>query len=84
MAKKYDLINPDHYKRYSTETIDMMVKIWGHEKTSTFCEMSAFKYRMRMGTKPGADIQTDIEKEAWYLKMADTLRRPEEQPLKES
>ena len=76
MKKNYDQINPDHYKKYSTETIDMMVKIWGYEATSTYCEMNAFKYRMRMGTKPGVDIATDLAKEAWYLKMAATTRGP--------
>lgn len=74
MADQYDYINPDHYKNYSKEVIDMMVDIYGKESTAIHCEMTAFKYRMRMGTKPGQSIERDMEKEAWYLNKAKELR----------
>jgi hypothetical protein len=76
--EKYEEINsPKHYNHYSIEVIEMMVRLWGPEATSLFCEMNAFKYRMRMGTKPDVDIQQELDKEAWYLKMANLYRRPE-------
>lgn len=72
---EYENVNhPQHYNNYSKEVIDMMVDIFGREDTIKFCEMNAFKYRMRMGTKPGNDINQDLEKEKWYLNKADELR----------
>jgi hypothetical protein len=46
----------------------MMIDIWGKEQTAIFCKLNAFKYRMRMGTKPDNDISQDLNKEKWYLK----------------
>lgn len=71
---EYDYVNPQHYKRYSTEVIDMMVKIFGVEETAQHCEMTAFKYRMRAGTKPKQSVELDFEKEQWYLNKARELR----------
>ena len=59
-------------QRYDLETIEMMRKIWGDEAVAQWCEMTAFKYRMRMGHKD--DIQQDMEKEQWYLRRAESLR----------
>lgn len=71
----YEHVNhPSHYNNYSIEAIDMMVKIWGNEKTADWCEMTAFKYRMRMGTKPENPIDQDLAKEKWYLDKAKELR----------
>ena len=61
-----------HYNQYSIELIDMMIRIWGVEKTITFCEMNAYKHRMRVGHK-GA-VAEDLAKEAWYLNKAEELR----------
>lgn len=36
--------------------------------------MTAFKYRMRMGTKPENTIEQDLEKEKWYLAKARELQ----------
>ena len=52
-------------QRYDLETIEMMRKIWGDEAVAQWCEMTAFKYRMRMGHKD--DIQKDMEKGKWYF-----------------
>ena len=47
-----DNINyPAHYNNYSFGYIDALIKLYGIEKTITFCEMIAFKYRLRMGPK---------------------------------
>ena len=71
----YDFINPDHYKKYSVEVIDMMIAIYGKEKTAAYCELNAFKYRMRMGEKPEQPIERDLEKEKWYINKANELRK---------
>jgi hypothetical protein len=66
--------HPSHYNTYSVETIDMMVRVFGKEKVADFCEINAFKYRMRMGTKPFNSIEQDLKKEQWYLNKAKELR----------
>ena len=71
----YDFINLDHYKKYSVEVIDMMIAIYGKEKTAAYCELNAFKYRMRMGEKPEQPIERDLEKEKWYINKANELRK---------
>lgn len=64
----YDFVNhPKHYNNYDVEVIDMMRRIWGHEATAIWCKLTAFKYRMRMGTKPGSSLEEDLEKERFYL-----------------
>jgi len=73
--KEYDHINPQHYENYSVEVIDMMVRIYGKSKAAIYCELTAFKYRMRMGTKPGNPIDQDLKKERWYLDKANELRK---------
>jgi len=64
--------HPKHYNQYPIEVIDMMVAIWGKEKTIDFCLMNAFKYRMRLGHKD--DIKQDLAKEQWYLDKAQELK----------
>jgi hypothetical protein len=72
--ENYDYINPNHYKGFSKETIDMMVDIWGKEAVATHCEITAFKYRMRIGSKPNQPIEQDLNKSNWYLNKAKELR----------
>ena len=64
--------HPSHYAQYPLEVIEMMVRIWGKEKVATFCEINAFKYRMRAGHKD--NVGQDLGKEAWYLEKAKELR----------
>lgn len=70
----YDYVNPSHYKAFSVETIDMMVAIWGKDAVAKHCEMCAFKYRMRVGTKPEQPIDRDLAKAKWYTDKANELR----------
>lgn len=63
--------HPSHYNSYPIEVIDMMIGIWGKEATKLFCEMNAFKYRMRLGLKD--DMEQDLKKEQWYLNKAKEL-----------
>jgi len=71
----YEFVNhPDHYNGYDIEVIDMMVRIWGYEATIMFCLMNAYKYRMRLGMKPGVSIEQDLAKEKWYKQKAKELK----------
>lgn len=71
----YENVNhPNHYNNYDVEVIDMMERIWGPEKTAIFCELNAFKYRMRMGTKPTSPVSEDLDKETWYLEKFQELK----------
>jgi len=73
--KEYEHVNhPNHYNTFSKEVIDMMVDIWGVDKTIAFCEMNAFKYKMRMGDKPNQPLEQDAKKAAWYLNKAKDLK----------
>lgn len=75
----YEMVNhPKHYNNYSSEVIDMIEKIWGIEKAIDWCEITAFKYRMRVGTKPGNSTEQDLKKESWYLdKRGELIRKLE-------
>ena len=70
----YDHINPSHYKQSGKEVIDMMVDIWGREAVAIHCEITAFKYRMRLGLKPEQPIERDLEKAKWYENKAKELK----------
>lgn len=72
--KGYDYINPDHYKSQEKEVWEMMVDIWGVEKFITYCEINAFKYRMRMGRKPSQPVEQDLKKAKWYETKAKELK----------
>jgi hypothetical protein len=72
--EEYDFVNPEHYKQGSMEVIDMMKLLWGTEALILHCEMTAFKYRMRAGTKPDQPIERELEKARWYDEKAKKLR----------
>ena len=61
-----EMVNhPSHYKNNKYEAIDVMLDIFGKDKTVAFCELNAFKYLWRANNK-GTDIQ-DKKKAIWYL-----------------
>lgn len=66
IPKEYDFIEPEHYKSSGIETIDKMLAIYGVEKVKVFCELTIFKYRDRLGKKPGEDILREYNKIKWY------------------
>ena len=71
----YEMVNhPSHYNQYDIEVIDMIIRIWGPEAAALWCDITAFKYRMRMGTKPDNSIEQDIKKEQWYLNKSKEIR----------
>lgn len=64
--------HPAHYNQYDVEVLTMMERIWGKEEVKTFCKLNAFKYRMRAGYKD--DVETDLQKEKFYLEYLEELR----------
>lgn len=73
--EKYEMVNhPQHYNSTSIETIEKMRRIWGNEKVALWCEMTAFKYRDRIGNKPENPIEQEIGKIKWYEEKAKSLR----------
>ena len=76
---RYEMVNhPTHYNNYDKEVIDMIEAIWGTYLAKMWCYITAFKYRMRMGTKPGNSIDQDLKKEKWYLEKASELAMKED------
>ena len=73
LVENKDAINPDHYRKYPIDIIDMMVAIFGIDKTISHCVMTAFKYRMRLGHKD--DVKQEMAKEQWYLDKAKELEK---------
>ena len=69
-----DAINPEHYKKGGKQVWQMMIDIWGKDSYIAFCEMNAFKYRMRAGNKPGNSTEQDMEKAKWYENQIQQLR----------
>ena len=74
VSPSYDHINPAHYQQFSKESIDIMIAIWGAEAVATYCEINAFKYKMRLGSKPDQPVDRDLGKAQWYLNKAKELR----------
>lgn len=64
----------EYYRHFPIETYDLMVAIWGEEAIAQWCEITAFKYRMRLGIKDPSKIQVDLTKEKNYLNKAKELR----------
>jgi len=79
MKNDRELVNhPDHYSggaglNTSIEVIEMMRRIWGKDVLISFCEMNAFKYRMRAGKKDKATALEDLDKARWYEDYANKL-----------
>lgn len=73
MSSNYDQKgNATHYSDNRINMIRMLEQIWGTEVTMKFCEMNAFKYRMRLGKKD--DPKLELVKIHWYEAMAAFLR----------
>lgn len=73
MKKKYDYINPAHYKKEGKQVWELMIEKWGAEKFVAFCEMNAFKYHNRMGLKPDEPKQLNQAKADWYESKAKEI-----------
>ena len=66
--------HPAHYQQFSVEAIEMIRRIYGDETTAMWCEITALKYRVRMGAKENNSVMQDYEKSKWYLEKAKELR----------
>lgn len=81
----YEMVNhPNHYNAYSVEVIDMMEKIWGPKYVGIWCMLTAWKYRQRMGLKPGNSVEEDLQKEQWYLNKCEEMRKKASEQTKQS
>lgn len=68
-----EMVNhPSHYQGKKYECIDIMLDVFGREKTLAFCELNAFKYLWRSDSK-GTDTQ-DKKKAIWYLDKYNELK----------
>ena len=65
----------DILERLPAYSDEMMIDVWGKEKYIAYCEMNAFKYRMRLGHKPDQPIERDLSKARWYEDMAYNLKK---------
>lgn len=70
-----EVISPARYNQYRIETIEMMRRIWGNDAVRLWAEMTAFKYRMRLGHKDETDLE--LAKENWYLNYSKTIFQDE-------
>jgi len=68
-------VTPNHYKQGPKEVWQMMIDIWGEEAFINFCELNAFKYRMRAGKKEGNTIEEELGKAEWYERKAEELKQ---------
>jgi hypothetical protein len=73
-STQYNFVQPEHYRKGSREVWQMMVDIWGVDAFKLFCEMNAFKYRMRLGSKPNESVDQDLEKAKWYEAKINELK----------
>lgn len=71
-----------HYDSDRLNTIIKMERIWGTKAVMTHCEITAFKYRERVGKKEGQPVELDLIKALWYEKAAayyfEKIGKPEE------
>jgi len=71
----YDYVNPQHYvQEDGKQTWERMVDIWGKRATALWCEMTAFKYKERIGKKPNENIEREKSKIEWYENKSKELK----------
>ena len=74
-AKVEQVNHPIHYNAPGRkECIEEMVDEWGEQMTAVWCEMTAYKYTYRAGTKDDNPEEQDLAKRDWYLEKAKELR----------
>lgn len=62
--------NGAHWRAERVETVVLMEHAFGTVALTYFCEMNAFKYRLRAGKKKGQSIEQEIKKANWYERAA--------------
>lgn len=61
-----DQINPDHYKQYPIEVIEIIRRVLTEEQFTGYCVGNEIKYRLRAGFNNPDKIEEDINKALWY------------------
>lgn len=69
-----DMVNhPSHYNLPDRkECIDEMIDIYGLKDVAKWCEITAYKYKYRVGHK--GSVTEDMSKAAWYIIKARELK----------
>jgi hypothetical protein len=71
----YDYVRPQHYKeKDGRETWEVMIDLFGAERVADWCELTAYKYKARMGKKPNEGIDREQAKIDWYENKAREIR----------
>lgn len=78
--KSYEMVDhPSHYKDNTiscdVETVDKEGRIWGLFGKLLWCVQTAFKYRDRMGNKPGNPLEQEMGKVNMYTQFAKMTQR---------
>ena len=73
VKNEYDHVSAPHYRKSPIEAIEIFENLYGTEKTALWCEITALKYRLRLGHKPTSPIEDDLKKEKWYLEKREEL-----------
>lgn len=69
-----DKVNhPSHYQKNGKECIEVMLETFGVQAVINFCELNAFKYQWRAGSKIGEFVETDLKKAQWYTDYKNKL-----------
>lgn len=58
--------NGSHYMKNRLNSIEKFERIYGTEAVMVYCEITADKYRERMGKKKGQSIEQEALKISWY------------------
>lgn len=66
--------NAKHYNDQRLRTILKIERTWGTYEAMVHCEITAFKYRDRIGDKKDQPIELELIKIKWYDRMAIKLR----------
>lgn len=65
--------NANHYDS-RINVLTQIESIWGTRNTMIFCEITEFKYRMRLGKKEGQPLNQELKKANWYSRAAEYLK----------
>lgn len=75
--------NAKHYDELSVNAFFIFENCYGTNNTALYFEMTALKYRIRIGRK--GDEQLELAKIKWYERAAEYLRnKPEDQKIEGS
>lgn len=62
--------NASYYNTQRISGMDALERMFGTYETMIFCEMTAMKYRLRMGKKEDQPVKQELLKIEWYEERA--------------